>query len=194
MPGKDTITFAVVGNLLTTLVSPRLSKDSCSILLNTQYKANTNMTTFPFKGYTLWNWVFVRSSIVGCHFLPHNQWYVYHVGGKLILDFTTDSTTDYEGGNGSHLLRNGRRPNSRVYVPFFKMLQCCSWFCTVCLRVWNRCLDSPTETDVVRSTRWRWFLVHSPIGGVHFLSNDQWHRLLKFEKRFPPSCYTKPHQ
>ena len=41
-----TKSFADIGNLLTTLLSPGLSKDIDSTLLNTRYKAKNNATTF----------------------------------------------------------------------------------------------------------------------------------------------------
>ena len=54
----------MVGNLLTTLVSVLLSNDSGSILLNTRYKAKNNTITFPYKRFTLWNFISIRSQQV----------------------------------------------------------------------------------------------------------------------------------
>ena len=64
--------------------------------LNTRYKAKNNITASPYKRYTRWNWILVRSPIGGAHFHPnfkksfppmihdtHGSFYDVIIGSKL---------------------------------------------------------------------------------------------------------------
>ena len=51
----------------------RAVKNSCFILLNTRCIAMNRISISPYKCFTRWNWILVRSLIGGPHFLPNDQ-------------------------------------------------------------------------------------------------------------------------